>query len=82
MLSKNYVTEFKCTWVKSEIFENYQLGKKKCAKEMESCRLPSNISLMTSKPKFKRRNLGEVQSKNFHGKSETLTILEGRFYLS
>lgn len=33
MLFKNYVTEFKCIWVKSEIFENYPSGKKKkCAK--------------------------------------------------
>lgn len=77
MLFKNYVTDFKCTWVKSETFENYPLGKKTMCKEMESCRLPSTISLMTSKPKFKGRKLGKVQSKNFHGKPQTLTILEG-----
>lgn len=33
MFFKNYVIEFKCIWVKLEIFENYFLGKKKkCVK--------------------------------------------------
>jgi hypothetical protein len=59
-----------------------QARKKNVQKEMESCRLSSIISWMTSKPKFKGRNFGKDQSKNFHRKPETLTILEGIFYLS
>lgn len=49
--------------------------------EMESCRFPSTILLMTSTTKFKGI-LGKVQSKNFYGKMKTLTFSEGIFYLS